>query len=121
MNKEKILAVADAIEAGSLPALGFNMDYEYDDSAFASDYNGTSCGAVACIIGWTNTVFPVPARHIGSGFWAGETLDLTPDKSDKLFYPDVNCEYRRITPAEAAETLRHLAETGEVDWSHVGR
>lgn len=112
MNKENILAVADAIERHTIPDLGFNMglirgtaDAKYPDKS------GFDCGTVACIAGWTNAVAG------GEGVdAAGDYLGIEGDRlRSKLFYPDN--PYLGATPAQAGRVIRHLAETGEVDWS----
>lgn len=47
---------------------------------------------------------------------AASKLGLDFDTSSNLFYPDHD-DYDSITPQQAGRTLRHLAATGEVDWT----
>lgn len=121
MNKERILHLADAIETGS-EILGFNMNYEYatldDPSCDKSDHG---CGTVACILGWTVHLFckrptlcQLQDRHL-----AASLLAINEDKAYHLFYPSqrYGVKYSEVTPQKAARVLRHLAETGKVDWS----
>jgi len=116
VNVENILKVADAIEKHSIPDLGFNMSYAFDAVGPEDDRSGHSCGTVACIGGWTNVVLaksgnlPIAA--------AQRRLELTDRQADALFYP---LGYWRVdndyTPSQAVAVLRHLAATGEVDWT----
>lgn len=132
MNKERILAVADAIERHTIPDLGFNMSTFHDSGL--RDMSGHGCGTVACIAGW------VVALHHGPGSMTDEgqvtptgrdiddeaaaLLELTPTGLDglagELFYAfrrsDRFMTLSDITPDRAVRTLRHLAATGEVDW-----
>lgn len=131
MNKENILAVADAIEGHTIPGLGFNMgnfvgpprDGEYDLS-------GHSCGTIACIAGTARVVRTGVIVHVlGSHFhWHQEAdwLGLDHDDAHELFFAEgfwngFTAEppggLGGITPAQAVRVLRHLAQTGEVDWS----
>lgn len=103
-----------------------------------------SCGTVACIAGWTclaltyggeilpqNRSSEAVARFTrdvsGTGsehYTAAEVLGLSREQADELFTPmDTenlrmrNRKWDRVKPRHAATVLRHLAETGEVDWS----
>lgn len=108
MNKDNVLTVADGIDNSAVPDLGFNMNWweiESDDNS-ARDMSGHNCGTIACIGGWTERLFP--------GVEASETLGLTGSQARALFYPDGHFD---ATPDKAVAVLRHLAETGEVDWS----
>lgn len=123
MNKENVLAVADAIEKHSIPDLGFNMgDWVAHASDEAPDRSGHSCGTVACIAGWAQrlrTGVPLSADSVVWWEPEAEWLGLGGDASDTLFMGDdeTNKRLADVTPAEAVRVLRHLAETGEVDWS----
>lgn len=126
MNRENILAVADAIEQHSIPELGFNMyDYVCDaevlDRRGLSDMSGSGCGTTACIAGWAKAIAlgRTPQNYFGVHEDAQHWLGLSLEQADTLFYglgrgiislPD-------ISSAHAVSVLRHLAETGEVDWS----
>lgn len=141
MNKENILRVADAIERGELVkrGIGFNM------AQFAQPANPDrmeardlidGCGTVACIAGWAYAIrFPSakPYRLIeimererkgGDGFHhripdvAAEFLGLSERDGRELFRSRGDLwTLSNITPAHAVAVLRHLAETGKVDWS----
>lgn len=80
--------------------------------------NVTHCGTVACIGGVCREMF------------GGDTDDLVEDSvttaleidyGDALLlcFPNTAISYLKVTPAQAAETLRKLAATGKVNWDHV--
>lgn len=126
MNVERILQVANAIEQRSVDGLGFNMNY------FKTHING--CGTVACIAGWACAIADEPLNSFNeAGIWLGfaETIEeadalwrLRNSILDQLFFasnhPD-NINYisalATIPAEQAGRTLRHLAKTGEVDWT----
>ncbi len=118
MNVENILKVADAIEQHSIPDLGFNMRRWRDRAGASSpDLSGHGCGTVACIGGTAEAMFPKKL--------AEDALGLTHEQSKALFFAVDGTgnrvisdeEFGSITPSQAAAVLRHLAATGEVDWS----
>ena len=109
MNKANILKLADHIE-------GLDLE-EYDQSVFAHD-----CGTPACIAGhavflagqWdqasVSRVARLARRWLGLQRSDAESASVVLFDSHPL-HPD-----ETPSPQEAAATLRHLAETGEVDW-----
>lgn len=132
MNKKRILKLADVIETeAGQHGLGFNMD-TYLNSV-DKDISGHNCGTVACIAGWTTFLFDPrgrlrsPARASKDAIaannsstrtgdfhnTAGDILGLTEIEANELFLPSA---FDDPTPAQAAKVLRHLAETGEVEW-----
>lgn len=121
MNKENVLAVADAIEKHSIPDLGFNMGALIETGY--TDMYGTDCKTVACIAGWALCLKNnLPATPVAFSIMteAGDWLDLTTAQQYLLFCsptPEKYVEFGEKTPAQAVAVLRHLAETGEVDWS----
>jgi hypothetical protein len=124
MNVENILKVADAIEQHSIPDLGFNMLWLKSEVGGDADRSGHNCGTVACVAGWTIALF----GSRGDGFMeAGQHLGLPRSKYRPLFYPGTGLDEDEAdthpawgaTPAQAASCLRHLAETGEVDWDRA--
>lgn len=132
MNVENILKVADAIEKHSVPGLAFHMNYTYEDdpeelgsrNSVSPDQKrmGSECGAVACIIGWTNTVIRPPDGEVNNAANAQHALGLKSREADALFYPDkerwnLSRSWDDITPEQGVRVLRHLAVTGEIDWS----
>ena len=121
MNVENILKVADAIEIRAVPGLGFNMSSFYADGL--PDMSAHYCGTTACIAGWAVAIMKGDA----SGAWGtpdsviGNWLGIDSSRTDQLFYaldheaPEF--AFERVTPKQAVSVLRHLAATGEVDWS----
>jgi hypothetical protein len=111
---ERILHIADLIE--KLEPQQFDMN-EY--------ITENECGTVACIAGWTYLTYG-EASNIGDPHESAAIhLALDTPSGQSLFIPTSNdglprsTNYANITPAHAAQTLRKLAETGKVDWSHV--
>jgi hypothetical protein len=132
MNRENILAVADAIEKHSIPDLGFNMAALIDQtSENYPDVSGHNCGTVACIAGWAT--FIAKGMIPGEQQWSASVLapgrlflDITQEQASRLFSPAGEYDdeakyaiYAGITPSQAVSVLRHLAETGEVDWNRA--
>jgi len=104
MNKERILKLADVIENAPHQPIpprgtpkrklaGFNM-------------SNWHCGTVGCIAGWAREIF-------GEGPY--DALDLEFWQADALYVP--HGPTHDIQPHHAAAVLRHLAETGKVDWT----
>lgn len=128
MNKDRILALADLIEKQphtvSLHGSGFCMNYVLH-----------SCGTPSCIAGWAaweEEGRPKAVSTPDTGWsleckaqkYLGLATSVEAELSDiaySLFYPEGDRVdlYDNITPAQAAACLRHLAETGEVDWDHA--
>lgn len=127
MNKDNILAVADAIENHTIPDLGFNMSNWFSPtSQDRRDNSGHGCGTVACVAGWSAVL--ATGRQPDNNRWyygkdhaekvAKEYLGLSWPDSSRLFEPEEDVyEWRDIPPARAVAVLRHLAATGEIDWT----
>jgi hypothetical protein len=119
MNKERVLALAELIESQPLvdtwcsgEVHGFNMNRE-----------AHICGTPSCILGWAaweQRGRPDRVEKNTDRLYtdAQEYLGLDDGSIGRLCYPD-EVIYGEVTPAMAGETLRKLAETGEVDWSHA--
>lgn len=109
MNVERILELADIIEKQPHTKVssreGFNMgSFEHD------------CGTPCCIGGWANALFGNGRQDCSDD--ASGYLGLESEVGDELYFPcDTDVPLDAITPAHAAAVLRHLAETGRVDWS----
>lgn len=131
VNAENILKVADAIERHTISWLGFNMRSWYADEKNGTGYpdqSGHKCGTVACVAGWA-TVVELGEEAAKAAFDAArpdrklitmdllsspeEFLGINDEQAEALFYGADSDE----GPDQAVRTLRHLAETGEVDWS----
>jgi hypothetical protein len=126
MNRENILAVADAIEKHSIPDLGFNMRPLLSDFNAGDDMKnhfGTDCSTIACVAGWSFLLSGGDAKERDTEtIWDGATdwLGLPRPQSVRLFAPgEYLGHFRALTDTQAVSVLRHLAETGEVDWNRA--
>lgn len=128
MNKENILYVADLIENQPLTSPA-------DNTGFTMQSYLHSCGTPACIAGWAYAASrgsdgSEDLRPEDRDQWsdsrtvAGEAqrfLGLDYTTSEQLFLGfEAPVDLVRIKPEAAVAVLRHLAETGEVDWENVG-
>ena len=122
MNRENILAVADAIEKHSIPDLGFNMAGFHAEGW--EDLSQHNCGTTACIGGYATILLngggeyrTIPDGKIAD--WLGVPIET----AEALFYAtgvDYGPQwFEKVTPSQAVSVLRHLAETGEVDWDRA--
>lgn len=119
MNKERILDLADFLEN------------EVSDKHFSM--HNWVCGTTACIGGWCEArqKGAAPGDYLGSLDFSGPEaaeayLGLTDEQEQLLFYPSedeawcAQCDPLEpdfISRTRAIATLRHLAETGEVNWN----
>lgn len=121
MDKDRMLAVADAIEHAALP-LRFNMQ------EFCTGYGNVGeiraqakarslhCGTAGCIAGWACFMFG-DAQDNFSGWRARQLLDLTESQKSKLFFNLDDYVSAKplsvITSAEAVAAIRRMvAEEG---------
>lgn len=115
MDAENILKLADIIS--DLP-----QSFYSDNFGFNQNFYVHECGSPSCIAGWAAqqstgdaAIYTTPSdRRQVACRWLGLENDHR-----ELFYPPLELAWHLITPAQAAETLRKLAQTGVVDWSHV--
>lgn len=117
MNVERILQLADVIEK-TPHRLRYSETMKWRR---LSGFNMSNwhCGTTGCIAGWACDVFgngnePFYTDEIQ--FDAAVLLGLPHHIADDLFVP-TDGALTDIKPKHAANVLRHLAETGEVDWS----
>ncbi len=114
MNKERILKVADAIENHHFKTLGFNMINYISEEV--PDRSGHDCGTTACIAGWVHAlqkgIKKTLACKLPIAEYAQKYLGLNDRQAWALF---MECT-TNITDKEAVKVLRHLAETGNVNW-----
>lgn len=111
MNKKRILKLADLIERQLHVPIT-------DGAGFSMDGYKHHCNTPSCIAGWAAYMANpsvLKRRDYDIEQAAIAYLDLGSGIPGELFAPDV-VEWSDITPAQAACTLRHLAETGEVVW-----
>ena len=119
INTEAILGTAAMMEAA--PDRLFDM----------SEYGRPECGTPGCIAGWA-IVYGDRKNEPLSYLRACTILGLNVDQADDLFVPEeedacyradtvtfdgASDDPRFISKDRAVAQLRHLAATGEVDWS----
>lgn len=113
MNKDRILELADHIEKSET----------YDQRTWFH-----TCGTPACIAGHAAMLFAadklLQMGHMKCPDIAQNELGLSWIKSQRLFdgSPLGFTEdegFIKVSSAHAVKVLRHLAETGEVDWSII--
>jgi len=126
--KERILAVADAIEKESIEGLGFNMAATIDEVGGYYASNGKKdCGTIACIAGFARVLEALENNELEETpmvelldvtIRAEKWLGLTEINAFNLFYGwNSRTQFSQISPTQACETLRNLAKTGVVKWS----
>jgi hypothetical protein len=108
VNVAECLALADFLE--KLPINRFNYN----------TWGIADCGTTACIAGW-QIMRSGRKLNYNVDEMAAADLGLDEQQADTLFNGSTFnlCGIARsaITPIHAARVLRHLAATGEVDWS----
>lgn len=123
VNAQNILKVADAIEQHTIADLGFNMvmwrQFARDD---APDMSGHNCGTTACVAGWACAVLLNDLEAVdalGMTEMGRDFFGLDHDQSFELFIAQGRAEsdMADVPQDQAIRTLRHLAATGEVDWT----
>lgn len=117
MNNERILALADLIEQQPHTTPGA-------PSGFSMASYQHHCGTPACLAGWTVHTFCDGLDGLDNGLiraLARDRLGLSDGVADDLFIYTDGLPLDAITPPHAAFTLRHLADSGEVDWLAYGK
>ena len=122
MNKDRILRLAERVE--KMPHLS-DAGYPLSPTArvFSMHKYYFDCGAPACIAGHAEVM---AEEEYGKNFGVGnffhtpqntaDYLELGYDIATELCEPSGFGALTRITPQHAAACLRHLVETGEVEW-----
>lgn len=114
MNRKRLSALADAIEAGR-PDLGFTMRVYGEKNA---------CGTDGCIAGWAVAIWEPKLWQdfLERGYVPGdkyipdvaqELLGLDYAESSELFAPH---RYQEKSQDEAVATLRRAAQQGVIEW-----
>lgn len=111
MNHEAIIELANALEQG-LPNVRFDL-FDWLELR--------SCGTQACIAGHAvilrkGLAYASKMNAHRIALEAEEILGLDRGKANDLFTPAPGEGYLN-DPRRAARVLRHLAETGDVDWN----
>lgn len=122
VNIENLNALIAHME-NAVPDEKFNMANIFTSVKSGSQVERyTHCKTAACIAGWAYVVAPVEARrrrtHWLSGHWrtAEKWLGLTATQADRLFSPSGYWHAEDYPRARAIAVLKHLRETGEVNW-----
>lgn len=122
MNKRRLVKLAEWLEAGAPEkkgVAGFDM---------SSYVEVRKCGTVCCLAGAAQCFFDPKHTVKNLNKWwpdwdwseAAELLGLDPTTADALFHPDQISDtmcWEHIKPKQAARVVRHLIETGKVDWT----
>ena len=123
VNRENALAVADHIE--SLPMDRFHMNTWLALTDNPQDkVPNTPCNTVGCIATWTvRLIRPWELARMTSlnelQSMAAFLLGLNPTAADSLFTAKNHPweeNYYQMTGRDAARTLRHLGNTGRLEW-----
>lgn len=127
MNKERLLHIADVLESDrAQDHFAMRVYFSFRNAEFSKELNKTipigdeiegsleRCGTTACIAGWTIAEFDPKYAGTTFGPHAALILDLDDDTWPKLFTATESMSID--DPKEAAKVVRHLAETGKVDW-----
>ena len=124
LQTERINQLADRIEQCKEVELG---DYKPAMGlAFTMHSSKYSCGSPACILGHWNAIRDSTTTAMTRFDYASLASDLgiTRMQAAELYAP-IHCfahfaapprEFGHITKHHAAAVLRHLADTGKVDW-----
>ena len=144
-NAKKLRELADIIDgsahveqlyAGCFPegiAFGFNMSKFAHQVRVREGSEDPTCGTVGCIAGYAVQFMGTGIRFTGDEVHddalicsisgeAAEILGLDGDESDDLFCPqEIECSYSSITPEEAANVLRLVADGADIEeaWEDV--
>lgn len=125
MNIERLTLLADTLEHHRLD-IGFNMHTYFlapSPSLYPSgiypDLTGRGCLTVACIAGWAAVLSGVQTPDESADIYAMDYLDLDMTTASDLFHPPAYIHWGKVTPQHAAQVIRHLINTGNVDWSIV--
>lgn len=75
------------------------------------------CGTIGCIAGLAAAIAGYPETSgCSPSFVAREWLGVDKPTASNLFTPN-GINYNEVTPLQAAAVVRHLRETGVVDWT----
>ncbi|RWP44341.1 MAG: hypothetical protein EOR04_05310 [Mesorhizobium sp.] len=114
---------------------GFNMTTYMGVGVPVEQTNvGFQCNSTACIAGWASLVLGKNGEIRKTARTTSEVDDFYEDFATELLGLDYHtgmrlfepmnvliehgvADWDKVTPRQAAKVLRHLARTGEVDWS----
>jgi hypothetical protein len=128
MNTEKLTQLANDLDSHDEP------EFKFDIGIVArQQYEHEGCGTVGCITGFImwkylgaryneppaySSMHPeLPSGTPAQDWDAGAWLELPPPVWDQLFYGFNRAPSDlHITPQHSAKVIRHLRDTGVVDW-----
>lgn len=121
MNHQNLHKLIEALEAITPDSpCGFNMEYGWEEIGSGRGLReifhvGPHCNSVGCIGGWCR--FLLGKSGLGPAEAAQEFLELACIPAHDLCYPSAIHNWFSIPLSAALNVLRHLDETGVVDWS----
>ena len=130
-GKLRLLALAGHLEKCEVVSFedAYKLRADYRDipqDSFTMQGCSYSCGAPACLVGHGLSLAKAPKHRWPSDQFAS-IYGVDAIQVAKLFSPALMYKWdaikfspRHITPRHAAAVLRHLVNTGEVDWELVG-
>lgn len=125
LNVERLHKLADVIEAEEGLQHLDQLDALKADKGFDMRHVKHVCGSPSCIAGYALQTFgdPVTAAFGGMSIAAellGGVYGIGDDGErfglHRLFMPAPRSPAWHATPAQAAQVIRHLADTGEINW-----
>lgn len=128
----RLTKLADWLEAGAPHThVKFNMGVWLALTDAQGRYTHdpkTACGSVCCISGAAVQFFAPevakrsiePGPDINMNTAGAEALGLNYNEARDLFY-GADLDLEKITPRQAGAVVRHLIETGIVDWNAAKR
>ena len=145
MNAERINQLADDLDkVQAINPNGFNLNVwgygmlrsipafdSMENSTLSTDDRIEQCGTAGCIAGWTALLYGELRHAEHPSSFAHGYLALNEYEAHDLFAPteydedesdDCNSNrviYAQINAGMAAKVLRHLANTGDVDWNQT--
>ena len=145
MNVERINHLADDLDkVQAINPNGFNLSVwgygmlrnipafdSIEDLTVSTDDRIEQCGTAGCIAGWTALLYGNLLNSEQPSIFARGYLALNEYEAHDLFAPteydkdesdDYNSNrviYAQINAGMAAKVLRHLANTGDVDWNQA--
>jgi hypothetical protein len=124
VNVDVVLALADYIEAlptkNDVESMGIFPASKTPVNFFSMRIGKRQyeCGTIGCIKGILHTLYDIETNGYLNHGDEAKFLGVTENQATSLFCP-LGWEKSEYTSGEAAQVLRHLALTGEVDWSIV--
>jgi hypothetical protein len=120
LNRENLDRLIAALEAAPDEKFEMRDWFSWDDHDDQDDDYDPTCATAACLAGWAGWLSGLagdPTKEIDDYIaWLGIKPGSRAD--DELCTPDYCREKTRL---QAIAVLKHLRDTGEVNWSRFGR